>query len=309
MRQNLNGIDRRAFVRFALKSLGKQSNLKDMPIQKPPQNQSGGNEEKLSPLQRYLEKKKKTEAASLASSGKLSGTPSVKPSGEKAEAKSGAKSHNGTAGNGGGRLAFKSASPAAASAAVSIGDIEAERRALEQGVPLAPPSAATMAAATAVSPTVAAAAIVAESGVKEVDLASFGARFIAVVIDAAIIRCLQLVLQSAIASTFGVLPSSLYGFIEWPLNKFALLALLYFYFGWFYSEKGATPGKLLLNLQVVQSETGEKLTYIRAFLRETLGKMISMALLGLGFLIAAFRNDHRALHDMIFDTRVIEKPK
>jgi uncharacterized RDD family membrane protein YckC len=257
-----------------------------MPIQKPPHNnpadragdRAGNSDEKLSPLQRYLEKKKKTQAPTSSISSKKQ-PPAQNPNGDIPPPP--------------GRFTLKHESPS-------------DLRALEQGVPLAPPTVATSSAPIFAKKIVSEPAV---SSDKEVDLASFGARFVALVIDAAILRGLQMMIETAIAGTFGILPASIFGFIEWPLNKFAFLVLLFFYFGWFYSEKGATPGKLLLNLQVVQSDTGERLTYLRAFLRETLGKMISGVLLCLGFLIAAFRNDHRALHDMIFDTRVIEKPR
>ena len=82
----------------------------------------------------------------------------------------------------------------------------------------------------------------------------------------------------------------------------------YFYYGWFYSNKGATPGKLVLDLKVVDSEAGTYLSYPRAFLRETFGKFItSLSLIFLiGFLIF-LRSDKRMLHDLIFNTRVIWK--
>jgi len=83
--------------------------------------------------------------------------------------------------------------------------------------------------------------------------------------------------------------------------------LPFVYYGWFYAEKGATPGKLLMGLKVSHSRTGAPLTYLRAWCREVPGKGLSLLILGIGYLIAATRPDKRALHDLLCDTEVLEK--
>ena len=80
----------------------------------------------------------------------------------------------------------------------------------------------------------------------------------------------------------------------------------FFYFGWFYKNKGGSPGKLILGLRVRDYETKENIGYWRAFLREYIGKLISGVLLLLGFIMAAFRSDKKALHDMLSGTQVIQ---
>ena len=80
----------------------------------------------------------------------------------------------------------------------------------------------------------------------------------------------------------------------------------FFYFGWFYKNRGGSPGKLLLGLRVQDSETKENIGYWRAFLREYIGKLVSGALLMLGFIMAAFRSDKKGLHDMLSGTQVIQ---
>jgi len=85
--------------------------------------------------------------------------------------------------------------------------------------------------------------------------------------------------------------------------------IVFVYYGWFYKHKGATPGKMLLRLQVASFDTGTHLTYWKAFGRETLGKMLSGMLLGVGFLMVAFRRDKRGLHDMLWHTQVTYEPK
>src|SRR6185295_14800308 len=47
-----------------------------------------------------------------------------------------------------------------------------------------------------------------------------------------------------------------------------------FFFGWFYRNKGATPGKLLLGLRVVDAQTGTYLGWGQTFMREIVGWIV-----------------------------------
>lgn len=83
------------------------------------------------------------------------------------------------------------------------------------------------------------------------------------------------------------------------------LGLFCAYSGYFLSTKGATPGKLMLGLQVIRSD-GSGITFVRGACRP-LGQMVSGLILSIGFIIAAFDAEKRALHDHLCDTRVIYK--
>jgi uncharacterized RDD family membrane protein YckC len=88
------------------------------------------------------------------------------------------------------------------------------------------------------------------------------------------------------------------------------LAPTLFYYIWFYTKKGATPGKLVMGLTVVDSNTGARLTVGQIILREIIGKWVfvfSMIFLGLGFFLAVFRDDKRTLADFIGGSRVVRK--
>lgn len=74
---------------------------------------------------------------------------------------------------------------------------------------------------------------------------------------------------------------------------------------WFLGKFGATPGKLACHIFVIQSN-GEKISYQKAFARYG-AKFISSFTLGIGYLMAAFDEEKRALHDRICDTRVVRK--
>lgn len=75
--------------------------------------------------------------------------------------------------------------------------------------------------------------------------------------------------------------------------------------GW--GRFGRTPGKLLLDLRVVNARTGESPGYGRAFIRY-IGYFVSALPLGLGFVWIVFDRQRRGLHDRIAGTRVIMVP-
>jgi uncharacterized RDD family membrane protein YckC len=95
-------------------------------------------------------------------------------------------------------------------------------------------------------------------------------------------------------------PSTAGGFV---LGYLVMLALYFAYNVWFVSQKGGTPGKLVLGLRVVTVD-GRNLTVGRA-----IGRYFALMLSGftfyIGFIIAAFDPEKRALHDHLCGTRVI----
>lgn len=62
---------------------------------------------------------------------------------------------------------------------------------------------------------------------------------------------------------------------------------------------------MIFGLKVVTSEGG-KVTYLRALAR-FLSEILSYLLLMLGYIMAAFDDEKRTLHDRICDTRVVYK--
>ncbi len=74
---------------------------------------------------------------------------------------------------------------------------------------------------------------------------------------------------------------------------------------WFVGKYGATPGKMACRLRIIRSD-GARVSYRRAFGR-VFAEWISAIFLGIGYLMAAFDQEKRALHDHICDTRVVYK--
>lgn len=143
-------------------------------------------------------------------------------------------------------------------------------------------------------------------GASSLPRAGFWIRFAALVLDA-------LILAPAALLFWGVAfmqdPQSF--FVEGgyhpktlALRLIALGAVLA-YEAFFVGRYGATPGKMICDLQVVRAD-GARLTYHRAFARG-IGKWVSQLTFYIGFLMAAFDPQRRALHDHICDTRVTFK--
>lgn len=81
--------------------------------------------------------------------------------------------------------------------------------------------------------------------------------------------------------------------------------ITYFYAGYMLSRSGQTIGRKALGIKVVDADTGETAGYIRAGLRDSVGRSLSLFLGGVGYFLAFVRKDRRTLHDLIFSTRVI----
>lgn len=71
----------------------------------------------------------------------------------------------------------------------------------------------------------------------------------------------------------------------------------------FVGKYGATPGKMACGLRVVTPDGG-RITYARALARY-FSTIISSLTLLIGYIMAAFDEEKRALHDRICDTRVV----
>ena len=69
---------------------------------------------------------------------------------------------------------------------------------------------------------------------------------------------------------------------------------------------GATVGKWATGLRI-ERQSGARLGFGHATLRHTLGYLISLLTLGIGFLLAAFDAEGRALHDRIAGTVVVRE--
>jgi uncharacterized RDD family membrane protein YckC len=74
---------------------------------------------------------------------------------------------------------------------------------------------------------------------------------------------------------------------------------------WFVGKNGATPGMVSCRLQLIRGD-GSSLGFQRALFR-CLARLASSFTFGIGYLMAAFDEENRTLHDYICDTRVVRK--
>jgi uncharacterized RDD family membrane protein YckC len=134
----------------------------------------------------------------------------------------------------------------------------------------------------------------------------FWVRVVGVIVDGCISGVVALIPNVALtmlAASAG--PESSLAVSLQILNMVIGLAIGFFYYGWFYQNKGATPGKMIFGLRVVDTETGGNIGYGKTFLRQYVGAFLCVLTLGIGYLMVAFRSDKRGLHDMVAGTRVI----
>ncbi len=138
--------------------------------------------------------------------------------------------------------------------------------------------------------------------------AGFWVRFVAKFIDHTIVGVIGMLFYAAAMFMFFLDDKMLMS----PL-RMVVLMLVYVlqisfniaYTTLFVGKYGATPGKMALNLTVVNPD-GSKVSYTKAFGR-FFAEIISGIILAIGYIMAAFDSEKRALHDRICSTRVIRK--
>lgn len=84
------------------------------------------------------------------------------------------------------------------------------------------------------------------------------------------------------------------------------LALMFFYYGYFYSTKGQTPGKMLLKLKVVKASDLSYLDWNTAFIRDGLMKIVSSFLVYLGFFWYFATPKRQTWHDLVAKSYVVQ---
>ena len=133
----------------------------------------------------------------------------------------------------------------------------------------------------------------------------FWIRFVAVFIDGIALWIVNFAIQTVTAtrispgdlSNMGLVMSSI------GINFVISIALQMTYEAFFLVRFGATPGKMIFKLKVITAEGGG-LTWGRAIARY-FAKILSGITLMIGYIMAGFDPEKRALHDYIVGTRVI----
>jgi len=136
--------------------------------------------------------------------------------------------------------------------------------------------------------------------------AGFWIRFGALAIDGFILGIANLLLFVPLGILAPVSEENPFIFLSFmPLLMIFQYAIPAVYDTWFVGKYGATPGKMACNLKIVV-EDGSRVTYLRALGRH-FAKWLSSMILAIGFIMAAFDDQKRTLHDRICETRVVRK--
>lgn len=129
--------------------------------------------------------------------------------------------------------------------------------------------------------------------------AGFWLRLVAVVIDGLVLWAVSVLTFDLIRRAQGIGPTDLSWVdiieIAFGLAYYVVLTVMF----------GQTLGKMVVGIRVIPRQGGEN-RWGSILLRESIGKLVSTLLLMIGFLMAAFDREKRALHDRMAGTVVIK---
>ena len=146
----------------------------------------------------------------------------------------------------------------------------------------------------------------------------FWIRFVAKLIDGIILGVFSLILFIPVLLLFGggvglmsmgrgsfgdgaAMGPAMMG--AFAISRLLLLAVSTFYEIYFLSTRGATPGKMAMGLKVIRTDGGP-ISPMLALARH-FAEWVSAVIFMIGYIMAAFDLEKRALHDRICETRVI----
>ena len=141
--------------------------------------------------------------------------------------------------------------------------------------------------------------------------ASFWKRFAAAVIDSIIVYILVAILQPLImkplAMNSGFMLGNIGAFLAFAIlvSIVAVLAYWIYHAAFESSSKQATPGKMALGIKVTDLNGG-RIGFGKATGRY-FGKILSMVILYIGFIMVAFTEKKQGLHDKMADCLVVNK--
>jgi uncharacterized RDD family membrane protein YckC len=156
-----------------------------------------------------------------------------------------------------------------------------------------------------------------------VTYASFGARFVALIIDSLVVGCLNFIVVAPLMTFLGLGVASqiqdggavseeqaigmVAGFIAAIFSAMiAVWVISLLYFSLMESSKTqGSLGKMAMGIKVTDLE-GQRISFGKAFLR-SIGKVISQMIMYIGYIMAAFTEKKQALHDIIASTLVVKK--
>lgn len=140
------------------------------------------------------------------------------------------------------------------------------------------------------------------AGASQVAYGGFWIRLVAYIIDAILIS----LVFGVVTSIFGIQYINMDDLSQIdPTTNLLSLLIAWLYFALLESsERGATVGKMAMGLRVVSNE-GKRISFMNATGRY-FAKILSAMIFCIGFIMIAFTDRKRGLHDMIASTLVIK---
>ena len=134
----------------------------------------------------------------------------------------------------------------------------------------------------------------------QVTYAGFWIRFLAKFVDGVVLQVAGLALRFLMSLMLDPTKQPVPFFtVNWIVGVIIGASYTTYFVGKF----GATPGKMACRLRIIMADGG-KLTYLRALGRH-FAEILSTITLMIGYIMAAFDEEKRSLHDRVCDTRVI----
>ncbi|WP_163528778.1 RDD family protein [Halobacillus ihumii] len=140
--------------------------------------------------------------------------------------------------------------------------------------------------------------------IQRVFYAGFGPRFVAYLIDLMVIWGVNSIVTRPILRLLNLEEAKLW-ISMFSAANITTSIIFFLYFILMTKFFRATLGKMILGLSV-ESLNDQPLTNGQIIFRECIGRYISMALLGLPYLVVAFTKRHQGIHDLFADTSVIK---
>lgn len=142
----------------------------------------------------------------------------------------------------------------------------------------------------------------------EVNYGGFWIRFLATIIDSAVVMVATALIGVVLKIPKGVVSEMIFGdelyLTTYPLYSWILIIVGILYFvGLPATTWRGTVGKKVLGIEIVDAN-GDTISIIRSIIRN-IARIFSGLLLCLGYIIAAFHPQKRALHDLVANTYVV----
>lgn len=133
----------------------------------------------------------------------------------------------------------------------------------------------------------------------------FWIRVAAKILDSLLLMVVNMVVTFVVMAAFMATNDPTMQIVGTIVQMLLQMAIGAAYVVYFLGKYQATPGKMACGLRVITPEGGD-ISYLRALGRH-FAEMVSAIILGIGYIMAAFDEEKRSLHDRICSTRVVYK--